>query len=118
MEKGTIIELLTPRELPKAVSLSISSHPESTNEGANEKLARDPVKGAMFHHPNGARRLTGLRVIAPGAESLPPAAAYIAEHGLVKFDLGKQWLLDVTLDKGKQGVIKNLEPTLPMMLRY
>jgi hypothetical protein len=112
MEKGTFIEVMTPKEMPKAVSLSISSHPEGVKESENETLARDPVKGAMFLHPNGARRLTGLRVVAPSADSLPPAASYIEGHKLTKFDVGKHWLLDVTLDNGKQGVVKNLEPTL------
>jgi len=116
MEPGTFIEMLTPREMRKAVSLSI--HPESTREGENEALARDPVKGAMFLHPNGARRLTGLRVIAPDADGLPPAASYIAGHGLVTFDVGRQWLLDVTLDQGAQGMTRDLRPDLPMVVHY
>jgi hypothetical protein len=118
MEKGTFIEMMTPKEMPRAVSLSISSHPGGARESANEMLARDPVKGAMFLHPNGARRLTGLRVVAPGADGFPPAASYIAGHGLVKFDVGNRWLLEATLDGGKQGVTRNLEPDLPMIVRY
>jgi len=118
MEKGTFIEMMTPREMPKAVSLSISSHPASTRERENEELARDPVKGAMFLHPNGARCLTGVRVVAPNADSFPPAASYIAGHGLVKFDIGSHWLLDVTLDNGKQGITKDLRPDLPMVIHY
>ena len=118
MEKGTFIEIMTPKELPKAVLLSISSHRESTREEENEALARDLVKGAMFLHPNGARRLTGMRVVAPGADRFPPAASYIAGHGLVKFDVGEQWLLDVTLDNGAQGVTKDLQPDLPMVVHY
>ena len=118
MEKGTFIEMMTPKEMPRAVSLSISSHPVGTRENENEMLARDPVKGAMFLHPNGARRLTGLRVVAPSADGFPPAASYIAGHGLMKFDAGGRWLLDVTLDNGKQGVVKNLEPDLPMVIHY
>jgi len=117
MEKGTFIEMLTPKEMPRAVSLSISSH-GGVPESENEALARDPVKGAMFLHPNGARRLTGVRVVAPSADSLPPAASYIADHELVKFDVGSRWLLDVTLDGGKQGVTRNLEPDLPMVVHY
>lgn len=111
MEKGTFIEMMTPREMPKAVSLSISSH-ASTPESENEALARDPIKGAMFLHPNGARRLTGMCVVAPNADRFPPAATYVASLGLVKFDVGRQWLLNVTLDNGKQGVTKDLEPDL------
>ena len=118
MEKGTFIEMLTPKEMPRAVSLSISSHPASSREGENEMLARDPVKGAMFLHPNGARRLTGLRVVAPSADGFPPAASYIAAHGLANFDVGSRWLVDVTLDSGKQGVTRNLEPDLPMIIHY
>jgi hypothetical protein len=118
MEKGAFIEVMTPKEMPKAVSLSISSNPTSTRESENERLLRDSVNGAMFLHPNGARRLTGLRVSAPSADCYPPAASYIVGHGLAKFDVGKQWLLDVTLDDGKQGIIKELEPDLPMVIRY
>jgi hypothetical protein len=118
MDKGTFIEMMTPREMPKAVSLSISSHPVSTRAAENEMLARDPVKGAMFLHPNGARRLTGLRVVAPDADALPPAAAYIGEHGLVKFAVGDRWILDVTLDDGRQGITKDLQPDLPMVVHY
>jgi hypothetical protein len=116
MEKGAFMEMMTPKEMPKAVSLSI--HPPTTRERENEMLARDPVKGAMFLHPNGARRLTGLRVVAPGADGFPPAASYIADLGLVKFDVGRPWLLEVTFDNGKQGNTKNLEPDLPMVIHY
>jgi hypothetical protein len=118
MEKGTFIEIMTPREMPKAVSLAISSHPASTRESENAALARDPIKGAMFLHPNGARRLTGLHVVAPNADGLPPAASYLAGYGLVTFDTGSHWLLEVTLDNGKQGVTRNLEPDLPMVIHY
>src|ERR1700736_3332194 len=109
MEKGTFIEMMTPKETPKAASLSISSHPASTRESANEVLARDPATGAMFLHPNGARRLTGVIVVAPRADGFPAAAPYIAGHGLVKFEVGTRWLLDLTLDNGAQGVTKSLE---------
>lgn len=118
MDKDTFIEMMTPKEMPRAVSLSISSHAVGTSEKENEALARDPVKGAMFLHPNGARRLTGMRVTAPSADLLPPAASYISEHGLMKLDVGKEWLLEVTLDNGKQAVTKDLRPDLPVMIRY
>src|SRR5262249_8833463 len=74
MEQGTFIEMMTPRETPKALSLSISSHFVSTAE-SNERLVRDPAKNAMFLHPNGARRLTRLRVQAPTVDGFPPAAS-------------------------------------------
>jgi hypothetical protein len=117
MEKGTFIEILTPREMPKAVSLSISSV-GNIPEAEAESLARDPVKGAMFLHPNGARRITGMRIIAPTVESLPPAAKYLSEHGLVQFKVEKEWILEVTLDNGAEHVTKDLRPELPMIIHY
>jgi hypothetical protein len=116
MEKGTFMEMMTPKEMPKAVSLSI--HPPSTRESENEMLVRDPVKGAVFLHPNGARRLTGLRVVAPGADGFPPAVSYLSRQGLVAFDVGGHWLLDVTLDNGRRGITKDLRPGLPMVVHY
>jgi hypothetical protein len=116
MEKGTFIEMLTPKEMPRAVSLSISSHSESMH--ATEAEAREAGKDPMFRHPSGAQRLTRVRVVAPSADCLPPAASYVAGHGLVKFDIGSQWLLDVTLDNGSKGVTKDLRPDLPMVLHY
>ncbi len=108
MEKGTFIEMMTPREMPKAISLSISSRPSAARR----------TDEASVTHPNGTRRLTALRVIAPRADTLPPAASYIADKRLVKFDIGDRWLLDVTLDDGVQGVIRNLQPDLPMIIHY
>ena len=118
MDKGTFIEMLTPREMPKALSLSISSRAESTREKENEILARDPLNGAMFLHPNGARRLTAFRVVAPNTESLPPSASYLSDLGLITFDVGKQWLLEVTLDNGRERLTKNFDPELPLVIRY
>jgi hypothetical protein len=118
MDPGTFIEMLTPKEMPRALALSISSHVHSTDESANVALTRDSVRGAMFLHPNGARRLTGMRVIAPSADALPPAAGYVAKQGLMKFEVGPGWLLDVTLDEGRQRITKDLRPELPMVIHY
>jgi len=118
MDPGTFIEMLTPKEMPKAVSLSVSSHSHSTDELANEALARDSTRGAMFLHPNGARRLSAMRVVAPRVDRLPPSASWIAKRRIMKFDVGDRWLLDVTLDGGKRGVTKDLQPDLPLVIHY
>lgn len=118
MDSGTFIRMLTPREMPKALSLSISSHAHSTDESTNVAVARDSTRGAMFLHPNGARRLTAMRVVAPSADALPPAASYIKRHGLMKFEVRQEWLLEVTLDKGRQRMTRDLRPELPMLIHY
>lgn len=117
MDKGTFIEILTPKATPKALSLSISSHARSAQD-ENRELAKDPKMKASFMHPNGARMLTAFKVIAPSADLLPPAASYVEERGIMKFEVGDGWLLDVTLDAGAQAVTKDFRPTLPLVIHY
>lgn len=117
LDPGTFIEMLTPRETPKAVSLSISSHAVSSRE-RNAELARDPTRNAMFQHPNGTRRLTGFKVVAPDSTALPPAASWVASQGLMAFEVDRAWVLEVTLDDGAQGKTADLRPGLPLVIRY
>jgi len=116
LPKGQSIEMLTPREFSKAPSLFVAAG--SVDEDANARVAADPVKGAMFHHPNGARRLTGVRLVAPDASALPPASRYLSDAGVASFDVGSAWLLEVTLDGGKQGATRDLRPGLPLIVHY
>ena len=118
MQRGTFIEMMTPRNLINAPSLSISSQTATAREAETRNLQQDSAKSSVFLHPNGARRLSGVRVIAPSRDVLPPAAAFIAEHNLAQFDLGKEWMLDVTLDNARQAVTRSLAPTLPIVVHY
>jgi hypothetical protein len=110
------MELLTPRDMTKALGLIVTAEP--IDKAVYAKLSVDPVKGAMFQHPNGARRITGVDVIAPSAGELPPAAAYISDAGAATFSVGAAWLMTVTLDDGRQGKKVDLRPTLPAVIRY
>jgi hypothetical protein len=116
MPKGSFMEMLTPREMWKAPSLFVTADP--LDEAANRKLAADPVKGKRFLHPNGARFLTGVRVIVPNGVELPPSAGYLAAAGAAKFDVGPAWLMEVTLDDAKQKVTQDLRPDLPLLIHY
>ena len=115
MEPGTFIEMLTPKSMPKAVSLSISSHAQTTRE-INEALARDPNRNAVLQHANGARRLTGVRVTAPDADGLPQAAWWLTGRGVLTVDVSGAWLLEVTLDAGIRGSTQDLRPALPLVI--
>jgi hypothetical protein len=59
-----------------------------------------------------------VRVVGPDAADFPPAATYLATAGVTSFEVGTAWLLDVTLDAGRQGVIRDLRPDLPLIIRY
>lgn len=116
MAPGDSIELLTPRAMTKALGLFVT--PTPVDETRNVALVADSVQGAMFRHPNGARRLTGVEVVAPSADRLPPAAAYVSDAGAAIFTTGKAWLMIITLDSGKQGKVRDLRPDLPLVIHY
>jgi hypothetical protein len=116
MRAGENLEILTPREQVKAVGITIPPH--AVDLAANAALAADPVKGAMFQHANGAKRMTEVEVIAPSTEGLPAVADYIAKAGAAKFTLGQEWLMVLTLDDAAQGQTRDLRPALPLQVRY
>ena len=116
MAAGEYLELLTPRAMTKALGLFVT--PEPVDEAANETLATNAVKGVAFHHANGTQRITGVQVIAPSADLLPPAATYVSNAGSANFAVGSKWLLVLTLDSGRQKKARDLEPDLPLVVRY
>lgn len=55
-------------------------------------------------------------VISP--DDLPPAANYVAAAGVASFDVGAKWLMIVTLNGGRQREVRDLNPGLPLIVRY
>src|SRR5262249_15190457 len=116
MTPGEYLEILTPRGSP-ALTLSISPH--ATDETANRAaIAAGGADAWKFLHPNGARRLTGVRIVAPGAASLPPSADFVPASGAARLEGAHAWLMEVTLDEGRQRQARALRPTLPVIMRY
>lgn len=117
MGAGRSMEMLTPRA-SHGVSLFIPAG-GGVDEPANLALIKAGGPGAaVFRHPNGARRLTAIRVISPSAAGLPPAAEYIRTVGAAGLDEGRTWLMEVTLDHAAQRRTADLRPDLPLMIHY
>ena len=117
MQPGENLELLTPSDRPQQLRLTVP--PQATDIAANERLAADPVKGAMFRHPTGAQRITSVEIVAPRQDRLPEApAAYVEQAGAAKFTIGPAWRMILTLDGGRQGKSADLNPTLPLLVKY
>lgn len=104
MAPGTFMEMLTPRG-SRAVNVAVHAH--GTDEGANQ-----------FQHPNGARRITNLVVIAPDIDGLPPSAQFVNDSGAVSMRASNEWLAVLTLDNGAQGQRRDLRPALPLVVHY
>lgn len=116
MEPGTAMVMLTPRG-SRAVNIAV--HPNGTDEAANRRsIAAGGEEAAMFLHPNGARRLTAVRVTSAGADGLPASAGYVEGAGAVEFRAGAEWLMEVILDDGRAGRERDLRPALPVIVRW
>lgn len=116
MEPGTALVMMTPRG-SRAISIAI--HPHGTDEGANLRaIAAGGAQAAMFLHPNGARRITSLRVVADGADGLPPSADFVRTAGAAELVAGNEWLMELTLDRGRAGREKDFRPTMPLVMRW
>ena len=116
MEPGTFMVMMTPRG-SRAVSIAL--HPGGTDEAANRRaIAAGGAGAAMFLHPSGARRITGLRITADGADGLPPSADYVRAAGAAELQAGREWLMELTLDSNRQNMTRDLRPILPLVLRW
>jgi hypothetical protein len=111
MEPGTFMEVLSPRSAPAALRLFVPAH-------ASVGPDADPVEPSTRVHRNGTHRLTRLRVVAPSAAQLPPAAQYLADRARMTFEVGSEWLLEVWLDDGAQREQRDLRPMLPAVVYY
>ena len=111
MPKGTVMEMLTPRDDTKSPALFIEPH-------ALSDPAEQAKRGALYHHPIGARRLTGIRLTTPAAYEPIAALKYLQDRKLLSVGRGDQWLLEVTLDGGQKKNSKDLRPDLPVMIKY
>jgi hypothetical protein len=117
MEPGQSIQILAPGDsigprlwvVPQ--TMAANGRPESDSE--RRRLAQPE----SFAHPNGAKRITAVRVLVP-KRALTPATEQVARYSPVTFAAASDWLLDVTFDNGTKHATKDLRPDLPMVVHY
>lgn len=111
LPEGESIEMLTPRENAKAPSVFVT--PPSI------AIVEPRKKTSDLRHANGAKRITGLRVIVPTSqEILGIPAADLEKFGAAGFATDGQWTLEVTLDARAQKMEQDFRPQLPLVVRY
>ena len=115
---GEAMLRMTPLTDSLGAALSIS--PRSLVIPPDSNLAwlirRDP-RGEVLRHPNGCRKITGLRVIAPD-RGLNEATARLDRWNVAKFARGDAWCVELTLDRARLGKTADLRPALPLVLKY
>jgi hypothetical protein len=111
MPKGSVMEMLTPRDDTRSPALFVE--PSALADSAEQAK-----RGALYRHPNGSRRLTAIRLTAPGGYEPIAALKFLQERGLVSVGKGESWLLELTLDDGRQKKSADLRPELPLVIGF
>lgn len=115
---GAAILRMTP--LTDSLGASLSVSPRELQVPPDSNLAwlirRDP-RAEPLRHPNGCRKITGLRVIAPD-RGLNEATAKLDRWNVVGFERGAEWCVELTLDRARRGKVADLRPTLPLVVKY
>jgi hypothetical protein len=117
MEPGTAIEMLTPRDDTRSPSVSIHPHPVSENPALDTSRTHLREAGAL-EQPNGVRRLTRVRLIAPIGYEPTEALRYLDRTGALSLDAGSGWTVELTFDRGAQKQANDFRPELPLVVKY
>ena len=113
------IEILTARDDTKSPSLFVEPRSLAVNEAKNRTaIQKKSPDAAVFQHPPGVQRITGVRLVSPGDYQPVLAVTYLEKLHIVSVQPGMEWLLEITFDGGKQGKSKDLRPDLPLMILY
>lgn len=111
MPKGSKMEMLTPRDDTRSPALFIEPR-------ALTDTGEQATRASRFHHPIGARQITGIRLISPKTYEPIAALNYLQTQHVLSVEQGDQWLLELTFDGGKSKKSKDLRPDLPVVIRY
>jgi hypothetical protein len=111
MPKGSVMEMLTPRDDTHSPALYLEP-PGLTNTGEQAK------RGSLYHHSIGSRRITAVRLISPKTYQPIASLKYLQAQHLLTVHQGDEWLLELTLDGGRQTKSRDLRPHLPLVVRY
>jgi hypothetical protein len=118
MRPGAAIEIVSAATDSLGPRLWVVPAMMAANGIADSDSERDRLsKPEDFRHPNGAQRITAVKVIAPES-ALTTATRLIGATGVVTFERGPEWILDVTLDGGARRQTRDLRPALPMVVHY
>src|SRR6266567_4501692 len=118
MPPGTAIEILTPRDDTKSPSFFIEPPVLAVKEEANRNIADNDPKRASFQHPIGVKRVTEIRIVKPKAYQPIAAFTYLEKASIFKATEGKKWAIEITFDGGRKAQTKDLQPDLPLIIRY
>ncbi len=69
-------------------------------------------------HPLGVQKLTAVRLTIPGGAVSSKTVDALVSAGVISVEVGLVPLMELTFDGGSQGKVRDLQPTLPIVIRY
>ncbi len=111
MPKGSSMVMLTARE--DTLSPALFIEPPSLAD-----TVKQAARGALYDHPIGCRRITGVWLIYPGTYQPTAALQYLQRQHLVNSAPGDEWRVEVTFDGTGHKKRLDLRPGLPLLIRY
>lgn len=111
MPKGSVMEMLTPRDDTSSPALFIE--PRSMANGAEQA-----GRAALYHHPIGVHRVTAIRLLSSKTYRPIEALTYLQDHRLITVEQSNEWSMELTFDGGKQKRSKDFRPDLPLVIQY
>jgi len=111
MPKGSVMEMLTPRDDTRSPALFIE--PLALSD-TGEQAAR----AKLYLHPIGVHRITATQLISPKTYQPIAALTYMQKQHLLSIKPGDEWIVELTFDEGKREKSKDLRPDLPLVIRY
>jgi hypothetical protein len=118
MEPGASIEIVSAADDTLGPRLWVVPRSMAANGiPATDSERRRLAKRETFVHSNRARAITAVRMTVPDG-ALTTAAERVASHSPVAFERGDGWRLDITFDRGRRGVTRDLRPELPVVCHF
>lgn len=112
-----------PRYLPSSLSVEIAQAPLEEPMWFYLGFARRPdLRAGENHeprdHPLGVRRISRVRVTIPGGRPLSGAALAAAACPEMDVVRGDHHILELQLDEGRQGAVRDYRPLMPLVLSW
>jgi len=114
MPPGAALEMITPKADSLAPSIWVVPRAMAVAEGS----PADAERAKAIAHPLGVRRITALQLVEPPRDDPDDPVQILARFGVAKVERGKEWLVEITLDGGTKGQVRDLRPGLPLLIRY
>jgi hypothetical protein len=119
MPEGAVYRMITPRT--DSISASFNVLPRGMHVAPLKvppASALDSIRVTALDQPEGARTVTRMRLLCPPAARNTDATRIFQSLGAVEVVPDSIWAIELTLEKGSRGTLRDYRPALPLVIRW